>query len=184
MLRKSLSILAIVLFITSLSISAYAGNNKTEQDSGINPAGKSNKNGFDNGNAWWKHRVAELEAQVIFLQDDVQDLEDQLANQVCPEPIIVQSTLPEQTWEAEPRKFAIYKTSSDHPNTPDAYGVYANFFIPGTDIQNLIAVMESGSYEVNIEVVDPDGNLVNIETVLEAQKIPRAYYDNYVELVP
>ena len=185
MKRLSIIIMAIVFAITFTTI-AFAGNNKTEAGSGTNPAGKSDKPGFENGNAWWKNNecvevvdglestVADLEAENEALKAEIAKLKEEAA---------LSDSQTEAVYDAEPRKFAVYKMAADHPNTPNAYGVYTNFFIPEDNAQAMIENMQSGHYEVSINVTDPDGNVARIKTSLEAQVTPRDYYDHYVELI-
>ena len=191
---KKLAVLVIGIFmVISFNNIAVAGNSKTEAGSGVNPAGQSNKNGFDNGNAWWKAQqeieelkalLAEKQLEIEYLEEDVTALEELLDNQSCPEPAPMMQAMaaPEQTWEAEARKFAIYKMGYDHPNTPEAYGVLTNFFVPASEMQNLITTMDSGSYQVNVRVEDDFGNVVNIETELEAELKDRNYYDHFIQI--
>ena len=52
-LKNVLIVGTALMFLLSGSM-AFADNGKTDPNSGINPSGFFGKNGFDNGNAWWK----------------------------------------------------------------------------------------------------------------------------------
>lgn len=53
-MKKCNIFIALVLSIFLSTGMVFADNDKTEPNSGINPSGKYDRNGFDNGNAWWK----------------------------------------------------------------------------------------------------------------------------------
>ena len=127
-----------------------------------------------------KNQIKELQAQ---LESMALEMETARTPEVAMMASLENETIPEeQTWAAQARKFAVYKMAADHPNTPNAYGVYTNFFIPESELHNLISAMDTGVYEVNVQVIGPEGNLINIETVFDAHKEAKAYYDNYVTL--
>ncbi len=172
-----------IVFVLVLTTISLAGNSKTTEGSSINPAG--NQAGSNNGNAWWKNSTTcndallAVDAENLSLLAKIAELNSEIAK--------LKADLPAEADEvlvAEPRKFAVYKTASDHPNTKNAYGIYTNFFIPeNEEAQNLIAGMDSGLYEVEVQVTDPEGYVVVIEATFQAERKPRNYYDNYVELV-
>jgi hypothetical protein len=53
-MKKINQILALALCLLLSAGVVFADNDKTDPNSGINPAGKHDRPGFDNGNAWWK----------------------------------------------------------------------------------------------------------------------------------
>jgi hypothetical protein len=117
------------------------------------------------------NQILNLIAERDGLQNQINSMKSAAA--AAPEPVV---------YDAEARKFAVYKMSADHPNTPGAYGVYTNFFVGSDQAKGLIEAMQSGLYLVQVVVTDPNGKVANIETNLVADVKPRNFYDHYVEL--
>ncbi len=195
MLRRSLITLAIVSLVT-FSTPAFAGNNKTEAGSGINPAETSEKPGFDNGNAWWKNNecieiVDSLEAYIDELVNEVNTLTTE--NEALKAEIAslkveshfasVSYAANEVPAEMDAIRFALQKSSEDHPNHPGVVGIYLNMFSYDEFLTEQIMNTSSGEYEVHVTVTTPDGDVLNASSFINAQEAPKAGRDHWVGLI-
>ena len=180
---KKNSIIMAIIFAISLTSVAFAGNNKTEAGSGINPAGKSDKPGFDNGNAWWKNNecvdiVDSLETSVAELEAENEALKAEIAK--LKEEQTLSSASADASVDMDAIKFALQKSSEDHPNHPGVVGIYLNMFSYDEFLTEQIMSTSSGEYEVHVTVTTPDGDVLNVRSIINAQEGPFKYRDHWV----
>ena len=132
-----------------------------------------------------------LEEQIIALQDQISDLFDQIADLKAKQ---VQQSQPRvellslnsepqpqsDPVPCEPRKMGIYKMSQDHPNTPGAYGMYTNFFIP--ECREIIDTLEPGTYRVHVTITSPSGKKMETETDVDLEEVRKDFYDVFLTM--
>jgi len=184
--KISIIMLAIVLFVSFNSV-AFAKNNKTKAGSGINPAGKSDKPGFDNGNAWWKNNqcvdvvdsleadVDALNADIEFLQEDNDALvaeNESLRAQIeeliakAAEQKKMQVMNAQRSMQVETKQVRLQVLSPEHGAGNQAcfyYIAYSQDESMKDRIRNLLA----GQYRIDLTVTQPDGETIEINSDFE-----------------
>lgn len=152
--------LAIVFVMTSIT---FAGNNKTETGSGINPAGQSNNPGFDNGHAWWKNNstcsdaVLSLDAENLALIAKIGELESQLKSESV------------EPTEVDTMQVRLQETDETHPNSPNVGVFYYIAHTSDPDIkEQILALPPYGTYTVEVKIISPEGDEINIFSTFDA----------------
>jgi len=200
--KASIIAMAIIMFVSFNSV-VFAGNGK---NTATNPAGNSANS---NGNAYWKqeqhqhrhgwkdqaeecasvnielqYQVSELEVQNDTLIDEVNNLNDRIAelekqladaqSNAIPQGVMLGSAPVEEVYEAESRKFAISKSAGN-------YSIYTNDFLMDDEAKGKLENMVPGLYHIEVKVLNVNnGDEIIIETETEAFSFDRPGYDWFI----
>jgi cell division protein FtsB len=174
MKKITINIIAIVFAITFTSI-AFAGKGNDQSP-------------IDNGNAWWKNNacveiVDSLEANVDQLESENAALRAEI--ELLREQVVLSTTKAtvQQPLNAEANLFQIRQTSEDHPNTPDITGISVGMLVNDQETISKLVNSSTGTYDVTIKVITPDGEEIFISSTLSAAEAPFKYSNYFLNII-
>lgn len=191
MKKSIIAIIVSAIMIVSFNISAFAGNSKTDAGSIVNPAGQIDKNGFDNGNAWWKQEIENchndndgLIDENNELYDRIADLENQLVEAKAAAAPVMKAMEQAEPVVMETIKFNLQKHQEETPNVNQAGSGEIYMLLRSFDEDLFEQIMNSmdGEYTVNINLSTPDSQ-IDFTSTFWAEDQERSYRDKFIKVV-